>query len=99
MSEPIIPYYVLKGRVEQLEKELREARKLLATRVEASRLDEAMNAHARQQANYIQLCEAVMGEGCTTSDCKDVVPTANRHREASHNLNQICIALGVPYAS
>lgn len=60
--------------------------------------DDARDAHARQQANYIQLCEAVLGEGCITSEVHDVVAIAKRHREDSNALNQIRIALKVPYA-
>lgn len=64
------------------ERERDEALKLLATRVEASRLDEAMSALERQCANYLELHNAVIGEGCHTAEVHDIVAIAKRHRQS-----------------
>lgn len=43
--------------------------------------DEARAALDRQRENYIKLCNAVLGEGCSTSDMKDIAAIAKDHRE------------------
>lgn len=56
--------------------------------------DEARNAHKIQQANYIELYEAVMGEGCHTSEVHDIIEIARRHREESEIVRRV---LGLPF--
>ncbi len=40
-----------------------------------------LDALQRQHANYVALYEAVMGNGCDTSEVKDVVQIATEQRE------------------
>lgn len=54
-------------------------------------LYDARDAHKRQANNYIDLYNAVLGEGDTTSDVKDINAIAARHRESEAKLN-ICVA-------
>jgi len=51
-----------------------------------ARVTELENAFGNQRDNYIRLYEAVLGEGCETSDMKDVESIARDHREKYHEL-------------
>lgn len=51
-------------------------------------LSSAESAHAIQRANYIELYEAVLGEGCATSDVKDITGIAMRQREQVEELKR-----------
>jgi hypothetical protein len=52
--------------------------------------DEARMALKHQSQNYISLYEAVIGDGCTTSDVKDVNEIARQHRAERDQLRKVC---------
>ena len=64
------------------------ARPLTRDEIEAhiKEFDEVKSAFERQRRNYIQLYYSVIGEGCTTSDVKDIDAIAKAHREDYHEL-------------
>jgi hypothetical protein len=59
--------------------------------------EEARHAHKIQQANYIELYEAVMGEGCHTAEAHDIVVIAKRHREFCERNNHNSLRDGAAF--
>lgn len=70
----------------------------LAEKLERER-DEARQALKRQSQNYISLYEAVLGDGCTTSDVKDVNEIARQHRTERDQLRNEISTLETRHAA
>ncbi len=60
-----------------------------ACETQIKRAVEAEDALSRQRANYIELHNAVMGEGCHTSEVHDIFAIARRHREESEIVRRV----------
>lgn len=60
-------------------------------------LEHAKDAHGREHKNYLDLCEAVKGDGCVTSDFVDVATIAKECRNECDQLREknkeLCLLL------